>query len=127
MESYVRLQHLAHGLNHVLSVISRDGRRHHNQEATLKILKNIFNDAINKNKRVLTEIGDLLQEIVLCDTILDQLHVPATIIMDLEYQETRNWIIFREYANQLEFNIQVFQVLVDRIEEAKEQQQPNLQ
>lgn len=120
LDSYVRLQHLAHGLSHVLEVIKRDGQKNH-QEDILRKLRKIFEEAIIKSERVLTEVGDFLKEMLLCDNILNLLHVPSTIIEDFEYQEMRNWIIFREYANQLEFNIQAFQILVDRIEETEQE------
>lgn len=99
-------------------MIKRDGRKNHQEEAIKKLHK-IFEEAIEKSKRVLTEVGDFLKEMLLCDDILTLLHVPSSIVEDFEYQEMRNWIIFREYANQLEFNIQAFQILVDRIEDAE--------
>lgn len=108
-------------MNHVLQVIKRDGQKNH-QEDILRKLRKIFEEAIIKSERVLTEVGDFLKEMLLCDNILTLLHVPSTIVEDFEYQEMRNWIIFREYANQLEFNIQAFQILVDRIEETERQQ-----
>lgn len=119
LDSYIRLQHLTHGLNHVLEVIKRDGQKNH-QEDILRKLRKIFQEAIVKSRRVLTEVGDFLKEMMLCDDILNFLHVPPSIIEDFEYQEMRNWIIFREYANQLEFNIQAFQILVDRIAEVED-------
>ncbi|XP_063705679.1 uncharacterized protein LOC134834823 [Culicoides brevitarsis] len=121
-ESYVRIQYLYHGLWKVLQVVDRDGHKIPNQEALSKLRK-IFENAIEKAESVKTAVKDFLKEITLCEEIAEMLEVPEDVIRDFEYEETRSWIVFREYANQLEFNIQAFQTLVDRIVEEQSAQQ----
>lgn len=118
VESYIRLQHLSHGLAKVLDVIKRDGEKTHQEDALIK-LRGIFKDAIEKSQRVLAEIAGFLTEVSLCDDIVKRLPMSRISVRDFEYEEMKSWIVFREYANQLEFNIEAFKVMVDRIDEAE--------
>lgn len=107
-----------HALNYIVNKIEREGRRQYANEGQLLLLNDTFQKAIDKSKEVLREIKEGLQAIYECDVELDKL-VDEKIVQEFEYREFNNWIIFREYANQLEFNIAAFKILMGRIQELR--------
>lgn len=105
-------------LDHVVSKVEREGRRQYSNESRLQLLKQTFQKAIKSSNELLKEVERALAQIRQCDTILRELDINGSIIRDFEYRELNNWLVFREYANQLEFNKAAFGILMNRIKEA---------
>lgn len=107
-------------LNHVVKKITKEGRSQYSNESRIQLLKETFESAIKKSNNLLEEIERALSHIRVCDVLLHELgDIDDQIVRDFEYHERKNWMVFREYANQLEFNIAAFNILMDRIRDTR--------
>lgn len=121
LDSFNRLLHLKLALEIVLKKVDeKDGGRYlYSKESTLDTIKDTFNKAIKNSELLLNDIKLTLTEIHQCGTVLREFELDPNIVKAYDYTELTNWVIFREYANQLEFNIAAFKILVERINESK--------